>query len=145
MKATLKIENVNGIRTSHREAECKNGVTTGYKAIAIIGGEAVTLADMRIAITKSGTPYACFWAHKPAEKDEAGKYITDGMWSNGSGTAGGGGYHKASAAAGVAIRNAGFSLSESIDGCGDSAIREAVKAVGECLYCGPVYVVDCGA
>lgn len=137
MKATLKIENANGIRSSHRDAEWKNGMTTGYKAFAIIDGKLVVLADMRIAISKSGTPYACFWAYRPGG---------DGMWSNGSGTAGGYGYHKASAAAGKAIRAAGFSLSEDIDGRGDGAIRDAVLAVGQCLYTdGPVYIMDCGA
>lgn len=137
MKATLKTENAQGLRGSHRDAECRNGITTGYKAFTIIDGKPVVLADMRIAVSKSGTPYACFWAYCPSE---------NGMWNNGSGTAGGGGYHKASAAAGKAIRSAGFSLSEDIDGRGDGAIRDAVLAVGECLYTdGPVYIMDCNA
>lgn len=138
MKATLKIENAQGLLGSHRDAECKNGITTGYKAFAIIDSKPVVLADMRIAISKSGTPYACFWAYRPGG---------NGMWSNGSGTVCGYGYHKASAAAGKAIRSAGFSLSEDIDRCGDSsAIRDAVLAVGECLYTdGPVYIMDCNA
>lgn len=146
MYATIKAENVNGIRTSHRAAEERNGMKNGYKAIAIIDGEAVTLADMRIAISKSGTPYACFWAYKPGKKDETGKYIYDGMWSNGSGTATGYGYHKESSAANIAISNAGISLSEPINGRGNAAIKEAVLAVGNALYSdGPVYVIDCHA
>lgn len=145
MEANIKKENVYGIRGSHREAEIKNGVTAGYKAVAIIGGELVTLADMRIAVSKSGTSYACFWAHRPAEKGENGNYISDGMWSNGSGTSSGCGCHNGSAAAGKAIRAAGFSLSENIDGRGDSAIRDAVLAVGKALYNGDVYIVECGA
>lgn len=145
MKATIKIENAQGLKGAHRDAEWKNGVTTGYKAIAIIDGKVVTLADMRIAISKSGKPYACFWACKPAEMDENGKFISDGMWNNGSGTAAGYGYHTASAAAEIAIEKAGFSLSDPIHGRGDGAIREAVQAIGECLYDGPVYTVDCCA
>lgn len=137
MKATLKIENMQGIRRSHRDREIAYGVTFGYKAFTIIDGKPVVLADMRIAISKSGTPYVCFWAYRPGK---------NGMWNNGSGTAGGYGYHKASAAAGKAIHAAGFSLSEDIDGRGDGAIRDAVLAVGECLYTdGPVYIMDCNA
>lgn len=137
MKATLKTENMQGIRKSQRDREIAYGVTFGYKAFTIIYGKPVILADMRIAISKNGTPYACFWAYRPGG---------DGMWSNGSGTAGGYGYHKASAAAGKAIRAAGFSLSENIDGRGDGAIRAAVLAVGQCLYTdGPVYILDCNA
>lgn len=137
MKATLKIENAQGMRGSHRDREIAFGVTSGYKAFTIIDGKPVVLADMRISVSKSGVPYACFWAYRPGG---------DGMWSNGSGTATGCGYHLASAAAGRAIRTAGFSLSENIDGRGDAAIREAVLAVGECLYPdGPVYILDCGA
>lgn len=51
--------------------------------------------------------------------------------ASGTGTAGGGGYCKASASAGEAIRNAGFTLSSRIDGVGESAIREAVLALAK--------------
>jgi len=47
--------------------------------------------------------------------------------------AGGGGYHKRSAAAGSAISNAGIVLSKDIDGRGDGAIREAVEAITRAL------------
>lgn len=49
--------------------------------------------------------------------------------TSGTGSAGGGGYCKASAAAHEAIANAGFALSEPIDGRGTGKIRDAVLAI----------------
>lgn len=72
------------------------------------------------------TCYACLWVtHKEAVCDDGGTCV------NGSGSAGGYGYCKASAAAGEAIRNAGFKLEKSISGVGESAIREAILAVAK--------------
>lgn len=65
--------------------------------------------------------FACLWVH--------GEQIN----TQGSGRAGGYGYHRPSAAAGEAIRNAGFSLSHDIGGVGDDAIKEALGAIAECL------------
>lgn len=56
-----------------------------------------------------------------------------GIHTSGTGQAGGYGYHRPSAAAGEAIRNAGFKLSEAIDGRGDNAIEQAVKAIAEAI------------
>ena len=63
---------------------------------------------------------------------------SDPEWHSGTGSANGGGYHKASAALAEAIDNAGIDLSEAIDGRGDFAMVEAVRAVtiaacGQCL------------
>jgi hypothetical protein len=52
---------------------------------------------------------------------------------NGSGSAGGYGYHRPSAAAQEAIENAGFTLANRIDGVGESAMREAVLAIAAAL------------
>ena len=77
--------------------------------------------------------YACVWT-----------YCTG--YNSGSGCAGGYGYHRASAAAANAIYNAGFDLSEDIAGRGDSAIREAVKAITEFQFPGcPVFVHEANA
>ena len=54
-----------------------------------------------------------------------------GYHTCGSGSAGGYGYHRASAAAGEAITNAGFKLSESINGAGDTAIEDALCAIAQ--------------
>lgn len=133
MNATIIKENVEGIRHQHRERQEKNGLHHGYKAVAIKDGKMIDLVDLRIAYTSGGTPYACIWLHSP----------TTHMWSHGSGTASGYGYHKASAAVDTAISNAGVRLSESINGRGDAAIREAVDAIGVALEPNaPVYVVE---
>lgn len=52
---------------------------------------------------------------------------------SGSGSAGGYGYHRASAAAGEAIDHAGITLAKRIDGVGDNAIDEALVAIAEAL------------
>lgn len=51
----------------------------------------------------------------------------------GVGTAGGYGYHKASAAIGEATGRAGITLAKSISGRGDSAIDEALRAIARRL------------
>ena len=69
----------------------------------------------------SAMNYACIWVNSQ-RKD---------IHCNGSGSAGGYGYHRPSAAAQVAINNAGFDLSQPIDGVGDSAMRDAVLALAK--------------
>ncbi len=99
---------------------------TQYTGIAILGGingiptakEAVTL---RIYYTEARA-YCCVWLHG------------FDLWQKGAAYAGGYGYHRGSAAAAYALQNVGVKLSESIDGCGDSAIRNAVEAVTRALY-----------
>ena len=72
------------------------------------------------------TCYACAWiAHKKSVLPDGGTCV------NGSGSAGGYGYDKPSAAVGEALRNAGFELSECISGRGESAIIEAALAVAK--------------
>jgi len=53
--------------------------------------------------------------------------------TQGSGRAGGYGYHRPSQAAKEAIENAGFTLSQDIGGVGDSAITEALCAIADSL------------
>ncbi len=53
----------------------------------------------------------------------------DKFHTQGSGSAGGCGYHRGSAAADEAIRNAGLTLAKVIDGCGNSAITDALLAI----------------
>lgn len=57
----------------------------------------------------------------------------NGIYKSGTGTAGGYGYHRPSAAAAEAIQNAGITLSEDINGRGDSAIREAAEAIARAI------------
>lgn len=65
--------------------------------------------------------YACVWTYDRRN----GNYVSRA----GSGWAGGYGYHRPSAAAESAFRNAGIDLDEAIGGRGDSAIKEACMAV----------------
>ena len=141
MKATMIKKNAEGIRISHREREEKNGLSCGYKAVYMDGGKLVDLVDLRIAFTNSGTPYACVWLYQPAEfaRNEMG-----GCWNSGSGTAGGYGYHKGSAAVESAFHAAGIRFDQDIGGCGWERVKEAVYAAGEMLVenSAPVYVVE---
>jgi hypothetical protein len=62
-------------------------------------------------------------------------------WS-GRGTAGGGGYHKESAAFEDACRSAGVTFTKEVGGVGESAVREAALALAKALgYEGPMDVV----
>ena len=71
--------------------------------------------------------YCCVWIHGD-------------NYSQGSSYVDGGGYHMASAAVSVALANAGVALSESIDGVGDTAIRDALLATAIALGVeSPVY------
>lgn len=80
--------------------------------------ELKTIVSLRLYYTGT-TSYACIWIN--------GKQIH----SHGSGSAGGYGYHKPSAAAAEAIRNAKFDLSIDISGVGDSAIEIAVLSIAK--------------
>lgn len=129
MKATI-ITSGNGPRPSDRKDRHYCG---GYIGLALMGGTAVQAVDLKLYATDSRA-YCCVWL--------AG----GGHNSSGSGMAGGYGYHRASAAAGRALRAAGVSLSEDIDGRGDTAIRDAVEAIAAAMYPGcTVYVVHAHA
>jgi len=62
--------------------------------------------------------YSCVWIH------------SDKGHARGGGRAGGGGYCKASAAAGAALSDAGVRFEHNIDGRGLEAIRGALEALG---------------
>jgi hypothetical protein len=83
-------------------------------------GRMHTPVELRLYGT-GNTNTACLWINH-------GEIHTQG-----SGRAGGYGYHRPSAAAAEAISNAGFSLSRSIGGVGDSAIEEALIAIAEAI------------
>ena len=67
--------------------------------------------------------------------------VRAGRHHQGSGRAGGGGYHKASAALGYAISNAGIALSEHIDGVGDGAMDRALLAIAAALGVNKPYLI----
>jgi len=74
------------------------------------------------------TCYAALWVN-----GRRSATFPDGVHTSGTGKAGGGGYHKASAAAMAAITNAGFTLSYDIDGRGEGSMRDAVLAIAHAL------------
>ena len=65
--------------------------------------------------------YCALWVHSPD------------YWTSGRGTAGGYGYHKESAALDDAITSAGITLSRSISGVGESAMKDALTAIANGL------------
>lgn len=97
------------------------------KLIAYADGKFVTVVDARWYQARSGDGskpvYCSVWiGGHPASP-------------SGYGRANGYGYHKASAALSSALDSAGVTLSERIDGVGDSAIRDALVAIGHaCGY-----------
>lgn len=125
MKATYNASAKTKWTTSHRkEGKCF------FSSYAIIEmsreryGCHKRLVNASIELRLYGTGnqnFACLWVH------------SEPVHTQGSGRAGGYGYHRPSAAAQEAIYNAGFELSDSISGVGDSAIEEALVAVAESL------------
>lgn len=78
------------------------------------------------------TVYCNLWA-----SDHSGERRTSGY-----GAAGGGGYHKESAALDAAIKSAGISLSERINGVGEMAMTDALTAiVRELGYTGNIRII----
>lgn len=117
MNATI-IHGAGGFNPCHRRE--KNFVGA-YIALATTPEGVVECVDLKLYSTDSRA-YACVWLSCP------------GHSSRGSAMAGGYGYHRASAAAGRALRVAGVSLSEDIAGRGDGAIRAAVEAAARAMY-----------
>jgi hypothetical protein len=87
---------------------------------------AVTIRTYQVS--DAGNVYACIWING------------NEIHTNGSGSAGGYGYDKKSAAVQEAINNAGFTLSENIAGRGSILIRAAVIAIGEAIGCPIEYI-----
>ena len=127
MKATFKeLNKPTKFTISHRK---ENHFYKQFTAIAINkAGQAYEAVTLRLYGTDSKT-YACVWTSSNCSW--AG--YSD-LWRNGSGTAGGYGYHRASAAAQEAIYNAGIELDEDINGRGDQAIEEAVFAIARAMW-----------
>ena len=104
-------------RLDHR-ATC-NPMTSAYAAVAgdrVIAKVAITQANSRATTVR-----ASVWAFTP-----------DGIMAA-SGAAGGGGYHKASAAFSEACRNAGITFDQGIAGRGEWAIRESLEAIARAI------------
>jgi hypothetical protein len=121
----------------------KREVVGAYSVVACRKGQPVEAVVARAYMGRSrnaSTVYASIWCH-PADNSE---------WTSGSGSAGGYGYHKESAAFQEAIDSAGIELYGDvyaglnrepedmkkrayIHGVGDSAMREAFFAIARAL------------
>jgi hypothetical protein len=76
-----------------------------------------------------------------AETVHCSVWVRDGGREfTGYGTAGGGGYHKGSAALQAALDSAGITLSSRIDGAGDYAMGAALDAVAEAVAPGQPWI-----
>lgn len=76
-----------------------------------------------------GREIACVRFYQPNEIVYCVVWIFSDKPARGYGKAGGGGYHKRSAAMGEALTRAGVTLSGPIDGCGDYAMGDALLAL----------------
>lgn len=120
-KATLRADSPNKFNTNHRkEGKCF------FSSLDVISLAAKPWHDGRldsaISLRLYGTGnknFACLWIF--------------GQDRRGSGSAGGYGYHRPSAAAQEAIDNAGITLAQPIDGGGEESMREALLAIARAL------------
>lgn len=121
MKAELKNPAQNARNLSPKKETIKS-----LMLIARINGKLKTVIDARFYMSRSGdgaSPvYCAMWVFGANE-----------IYVSGKGKATGHGYHKSSAALQDAIDSAGFDLDQSIDGRGDSAMEEALQAIGHCV------------
>lgn len=102
-----------------------------YTAVVIFDGKtAYDAVTLRIYATDAKC-YCCIWTADNCKMSGRGG---DMYYRSGSGSVGGYGYHRASAAAQEAICNAGITLSEDIAGRGDEAIAEAVRAIAAAIW-----------
>ncbi len=113
--AELKKENMCGCRDINL-----NRPVCGVWVVMACGEDGEPKEWVRAVTTRSKLRiYANVWVFSKA------------FTSVGSGWAGGCGYHKASAAVGDAIDNAGIELSSDVRGRGDGAITEALYAIAK--------------
>jgi hypothetical protein len=121
-------------RESDRIRACRkeNSLYREYSLIDLGDGSAPVV----LRIYWPGTvAYACVWINAPGRLQGQTR-----AYARGAGRAGGGGYCKASAAAGAALADAGVRLEADIDGRGLESIRGALEALARWLDV-PRYVV----
>ncbi len=131
MKAKLLKQNQGNIAPNRKEKHFieEYAAIVALKKADYKGNKLQTIIRLRFYGTNA-INYACIWINDG----------TKGIYSSGGGSAGGYGYHRTSAAAGHAIKDAGFKLSESIDGVGDTGIQEAVEAIAKSMGYRKVYI-----
>ena len=133
MKATFKeLNHAPKFTISDRK---ENHFHYQYSAVCFNGKNAYEAVTLRIYSTDARS-YCCLWVRGNCSWEGCG----GDYWRNGSGHAGGYGYHRASAAAAKAIENAGIDLDEEISGRGWTAIENAVEAIARAMWGEGVYI-----
>ena len=107
-----------GITNTHRK---ENHFQEEYLGLVVVGGKILTAINCRFYGTQAKN-YCCLW------------YNNNNNYGSASGSAGGYGYHRPSAAFQEALDNAGIELSSRVDGRGDSAIEDVIKKMLDILY-----------
>ncbi len=129
MKASLPTTDHQNAKNYGRDKE----TVSTYRVVVRTKTGPVCPVDCRVYMGRSSSAsmvYASIWVY------------SDTVNVSGTGSAGGGGYHKESAAIDEAIKSAGIKLSKSIHGAGESAIREALTAITRALgYRGKLIIV----
>lgn len=131
MKATYNATAKTKFTTSHRKENSKcffeeYSIVTFDPSQIMPRYRARKIVELRLYGT-GNVNFACLWTN------------TNDHGSRGSGRAGGYGYHRPSAAAGEAIRNAGFELLTDdgkpmdIGGVGEQAIEQALCAIADAI------------
>lgn len=110
--------------TSHSNASRTYQEKPLYAALSVVG-----LNEERKELTEIIVVRWYMSASKSASNVYCNVWIRGYLWVSGKGNAGGGGYHKQSAALGEALDSAGVKLAEDIAGCGDSACDNALEAI----------------
>lgn len=106
-------------------------VTQTIHAVVLQGREMKTAVTIRVHGTKARN-YCSVWIDdRPAQRHYSGH-----------GWAGGYGYHRPSAALQVALKSAGVTLDEDIDGRGEGAMRDAVIAICHAMGYRNVHLVE---
>lgn len=113
----MKATNTNRKNTFNPNHRKENRFFKQMTAVVFTENKFREVATLRYYSTDSRT-YCCFW----------------GWDTSGTGSAGGYGYDRPSAAAAEAIANAGIDLSEPIDGRGDCVVRSALEAIAEMYF-----------
>lgn len=135
MQATFKeLTKAPKFTISHRK---ENHFYNQYTAVVFNGKSAYDAVTLRLYATEA-KHYCCLWINDNCSWIKATR---DSYYRSGSGSAGGFGYHRASAAAQEAIYNAGIELSENIAGRGDTAIEEAVYSIAAAMWGGKGYYI----
>ena len=125
MKATMGENVSNAVNYGVKKELIKT-----YNVITDTLKEIVTVRCYMGRSANASMVYASIWVHGPEH------------FTSGTGKAGGYGYHKSSAAIGDAIKSAGIELSKDIEGLGDGAIDDALKAIARALGFSNVLIVE---